>query len=73
LTTFFIICCTFAIAETSSCGAAVAAADIASNQETAHEKATQVMRTDNNGRTTFTVEVGPKSDLGIYDTELRVV
>ena len=30
------------------------------------------MNTDNNGRATFTVEVGPKSDLGIYDTELEV-
>src|SRR3989337_2420571 len=55
--------------ETSSSGAAVAAAGIASsNQEIVQEKATQVMRTDNNGHATFTVEVGPKSDLGIYDT-----
>ncbi len=30
------------------------------------------MNTDNNGRATFTVQVGPKSDLGIYDTELEV-
>jgi hypothetical protein len=59
--------------ETSSSGAAVAAAGIASsNQEIVQEKATQVMRTDNNGRATFTVEVGSKSDLGIYDTELEV-
>jgi hypothetical protein len=59
--------------ETSSSGAAVAAAGIASsNQEIVQEKATQVMRTDNNGHATFTVEVGPKSDLGIYDTELEV-
>ena len=59
--------------ETSSDGAAVAAAGIASsNQEIVQEKATQVMHTDNNGHATFTVEVGPKSDLGIYDTELEV-
>jgi len=58
--------------ETSSSGAAVAAAGISSNQEIVQEKATQVMHTDNNGHATFIVEVGPKSDLGIYDTELEV-
>jgi len=59
--------------ETSSAGAAVAAAGIASsNQEIVREKASQVMHTDNNGHATFTVEVGPKSDLGTYDTELEV-
>src|ERR687892_396929 len=59
--------------EASSSGAAVAAAGIASsNQEIVQEKATQVMHTDNNGNATFTVEVGPKSDLGVYDTELEV-
>ena len=30
------------------------------------------MYTDNDGRATFTVGIGPKSDLGIYDTELEV-
>ena len=30
------------------------------------------MHTDNNGRATFTVEVGPRSDSGIYDTELEI-
>src|SRR5918996_2576983 len=58
--------------EISSAGAAVAAAGIASNEEIVQEKATQVMHTDNNGHATFTVEVGPKSDLGVYDTELEV-
>ncbi|MGH9965256.1 MAG: hypothetical protein ACRD5E_10570 [Nitrososphaeraceae archaeon] len=59
--------------ETSSSGTAVAAAGIASsNQEIVREKATQVMHTDNDGHAIFTVEVGPKSDLGIYDTELEV-
>ena len=45
---------------------------IASNQEVDQDKATQIMHTNNNGRATFTVEIGPKSDLGIYDTELEV-
>jgi len=59
--------------ETSSAGAAVAAAGIASsNQKIVQEKTAQAMNTDNNGRATFTVQVGPKSDLGIYDTELEV-
>ena len=59
--------------ETSSAGAAVAAAGIASsNQGIIQEKTAQAMNTDNNGRATFTVQVGPKSDLGIYDTELEV-
>jgi hypothetical protein len=59
--------------ETSSAGAAVAAAGMASsNQEIVQEKTAQAMNTDNDGRATFTVEVGPKSDLGIYDTELEV-
>jgi hypothetical protein len=59
--------------ETSSDGTAVAAAGISSsNQEIVQEKTTQVIHTDSNGRATFTVEVGPKSDLGIYDTELEI-
>lgn len=59
--------------ETSSAGTAVAAAGIvSSNQEIVQEKTAQAMNTDNNGRATFTVQVGPKSDLGIYDTELEV-
>ena len=59
--------------ETSSAGAAVAAAGIASsNQDIVQEKTAQAMNTDNNGHATFTVEVGPKSDVGIYDTELEV-
>ena len=58
--------------EISSSGAAVAAAGIVSNEKIVQEKATQVMHTDNNGHATFTVDVGPKSDLGIYDTELEI-
>jgi len=30
------------------------------------------MYTDNNGRATFTVQIGPKSDLGMYDAVLEV-
>jgi hypothetical protein len=56
--------------ETSSSGAAVAAAG--TNQEVEKDRATQTMYTDNDGRATFTVGIGPKSDLGIYDTELEV-
>ncbi|MGI0042436.1 MAG: hypothetical protein ACRD47_01885 [Nitrososphaeraceae archaeon] len=58
--------------ETSTVGAAVAAAGISSNQEVEQDKSTQTMYTDNDGRATFTVQIGPKSDLGIYDTELEV-
>jgi hypothetical protein len=58
--------------ETSSAGAAVAAAGISSNQGVEQDRATQTMYTDNDGRATFTVGIGPKSDLGIYDTELEV-
>jgi hypothetical protein len=59
--------------ETSTAGAAVAAAGISSpNQEVKQDKATQAMHTDDNGRATFTVQIGPKSDLGTYDTELEI-
>ncbi|MGH9966014.1 MAG: hypothetical protein ACRD5E_14485 [Nitrososphaeraceae archaeon] len=58
--------------ETSSAGAAVAAAGISSNQEILQEKTAQAMNTDHNGSAIFTVQVGPKSDLGTYDTELEV-
>jgi hypothetical protein len=58
--------------ETSTVGAAVAAAGISSNQEVEQDKSTQTMYTDNDGRATFTVQIGPKSDLGTYDTELEV-
>jgi hypothetical protein len=58
--------------ETSSDGAAVAAAGISSNQGVEQDRATQTMYTDNDGRATFTVGIGPKSNSGIYDTELEV-
>ena len=41
-------------------------------QEDAHDKTTQTMNTDNNGHAMFTVQLGPKSDMGIYDTEIEV-
>jgi hypothetical protein len=54
--------------------AAAAAGGVTSNQDFAVEdkKATQTMDTDSNGRATFTVQLGPKSDTGIYDTEIEV-
>jgi hypothetical protein len=58
--------------ETSTVGATVAAAGISSNQDVGQDKATQTMYTDNDGRATFIVQVGSKSDLGTYDTELEV-
>ena len=30
------------------------------------------MYTDNNGHATFTVQLGPKSDVGAYDTEIEI-
>ena len=54
--------------------AAAAAGGVTSNQDFAVEdkKATQTMYTDSNGRATFTVQLGPKSDRGIYDTEIEI-
>jgi hypothetical protein len=54
--------------------AAAAAGGVTSNQNFAIEdkKATQTMYTDSNGRATFTVQLGPKSDTGIYNTEIEV-
>ncbi|MPZ06807.1 MAG: hypothetical protein GEU26_10425 [Nitrososphaeraceae archaeon] len=58
--------------ETNTVGTAVAAAGISSNQGVEQDKATQAMYTDNSGRATFTLQIGPKSDVGIYDTQLEV-
>lgn len=59
--------------KTNTVGAAVAAAGISSNQGVVEQdKATQAMYTDNSGRATFTLQIGPKSDVGIYDTQLEV-
>jgi hypothetical protein len=53
-------------------GAAVAAAGITSNPEALKDKTTQAMYTDNSGRAIFTLQIGPKSDVGNYDTKLEV-
>lgn len=53
-------------------GAAVAAAGIPSNSDAVRDKTTQAMYTDNSGHATFTLQIGPKSDLGIYDTQFEV-
>jgi len=53
-------------------GAAVAAAGISSNLEAVKDKTIQAMYTDNSGHATFTLQIGPKSDVGIYDTQLEV-
>jgi len=59
--------------ETTTVGAAVAAAGISSNQGVVEQdKATQAMYTDNSGRATFTLQIGPKSDVGVYDTQLEI-
>jgi len=57
---------------------AAAAAGVFSDQGTTaattidDAKTTQTMHTDSNGRATFTVQLGPKSDTGTYDTEIEV-
>jgi hypothetical protein len=52
--------------------AAAAAGSTSAVQEMENTVATQTMRTDNNGHATFTIQIGPKSDLGVYDTEVEV-
>jgi hypothetical protein len=57
----------------STAFAAAAAGGVTSNQDFAEDrKTTQTMYTDSNGRATFTVQLGQKSDTGIYDTEIEV-
>ncbi len=51
---------------------ALAAATTIPAQENVHDKTTQTMHTDNNGHATFTVQLGPKSDVGDYDTEIEI-
>jgi hypothetical protein len=54
-------------------GAATAlAAATTSAQEVVEDKTIQTAHTDKNGRATFTIQLGPKSDKGIYDTEIDV-
>lgn len=57
----------------STAFAAAAGGGATSNQDFAEDrKTTQTMYTDNNGRAIFTVQLGPKSDKGIHDTEIEV-
>jgi hypothetical protein len=58
--------------ESSISGAAVEAAGITSSPEAVKDKTNQAMYTDNTGHATFTLQIGPKSDVGIYDTQLEV-
>ena len=51
---------------------ALAAATIIPTQEDVNDKTTQTMYTDKNGHATFTVQLGPKSDIGTYDTEVEI-
>jgi cytoskeletal protein RodZ len=41
-------------------------------QEDVQDKITQTMYTDKEGHATFTVQLGPKSDMGVYDTEIEI-
>jgi hypothetical protein len=52
--------------------AGAAAAATASPTQEIEDRITQLMHTDKNGRATFTVQVGPESDIGTYDTEIEV-
>ncbi|MPZ07718.1 MAG: hypothetical protein GEU26_15110 [Nitrososphaeraceae archaeon] len=51
---------------------ALAAVTTTPAQEDVQDKTTQTMYTDNNGHATFTVQLGPKSDMGIYDTGIEI-
>jgi hypothetical protein len=51
---------------------ALTAATTLPTHEAVNDKTTQTMYTDNNGHATFTVQLGPKSDTGIYDTEIEI-
>src|SRR5262245_34059730 len=52
--------------------AVLAAATTIPTQEDANDKTTQTMYTDNDGHAMFTVQLGPKSDTGAYDTEIEI-
>ena len=51
---------------------ALAAATTLPTHEAVNDKTTQTMYTDNNGHAMFTVQLGPKSDTGVYDTEIEI-
>ena len=50
----------------------LAAATTIPTQEDANDKTTQTMYTDNDGQAMFTVQLGPKSETGVYDTEIEI-
>lgn len=52
--------------------AGAAAAATANPTQEIEDRITQLMHTDKNGRATFTVQIGSKSDIGTYDTEIEV-
>jgi hypothetical protein len=56
----------------SSTDSTVLAAASTSSHDVVKDKTTQSMYTDNDGRATFTVQLGPKSDVGVYDTEIEI-
>ena len=51
---------------------ALAVATIIPAQEDVQDKTTQTMYTDNKGHATFTVQLGPKSDMGVYNSEIEI-
>jgi len=51
---------------------ALAVATTIPAQEDVQHKTTQTMYTDNKGHATFTVQLGPKSDMGAYNTEIEI-
>ena len=50
----------------------LAAATTIPTQEDANDKTTQTMYTDNDGQAMFTVQLGPESETGAYDTEIEI-
>lgn len=59
---------------TAFAAAAAVGGSISSNRHYAVEddKTTQTMYTDSNGHATFTVQLGPDSETGVYDAEIEV-
>src|SRR5215510_9407022 len=50
----------------------LAAATTIPTQEDANDKTTQTTYTNSDGHARFTVQLGPKSDMGAYDTEIEI-
>jgi hypothetical protein len=51
---------------------ALSAVSTTSAQKLIEDKTMQTMRTDSNGYAAFTIQLGPESDVGPYDTEIEV-